>query len=483
MSAVRAYHVFTPRIDANLGRTWDAELPILEREFATADSPSALTTAIGHFVNSLHNPHCWYNAPQRPVALTPGFVLEAEWTGSSAKFFVSEVLEGASQGKPKVGDELVSVDGVPARELLEQLRFESSANNWRGIAHDVAEWLSSPRTWTSTKEEGGTSDWVFAPRDGGNPYPVRTTYVRRTRSEGRRSEHAIAYDGDDCLGRPPRRYGPYELRSRGVNVCLYTSRDPRFRDFPIVRQVSFDYGSTSLVRADYHALKEALGALPRARGVILDLRDNGGGNNPNWFMDWWAAGPYVDRMVRLRLVDDLAGEGKLERVNALGEHAATYLRALAARAPGQSFTRDEPFFCRTAACDDDNRYVPKHRVTEAPVALLVGPGCVSSCDSLAQLFDENDFGPLIGEPTAVGYTAFRYRHDIRTERGEDLGFATLALSFEVSGKTKEPLEAAPLHLDYPVDRTVANRSSYDALLVERALEAFGAFRFPRPVAP
>jgi hypothetical protein len=480
VEAARKYYVLAPRIDANLGRRWDDDLADLEQEFAGAESKAALTTAIEHFANSLHNPHSYFDPPRRPVPLTPGFVIDAEWRGSSARFFVSEVLDGAAATPVKVGDELISFDGVPAKELLHRARFESSVNSWRGIARGIAQRLSNPRTWTSAKVEGDTSVWVFAPPSGGKTYEVKATYAKRERPEQRASEHSVSYDTSSCIGYAPRDYGAYELRSSGVNFCLYASSVAPYRAFPIVRQVSFDYGSDTLVRADYHALRQALGALPSVRGVILDLRDNSGGNNTNWFVDWWAPRPYVDRFVRIRLIDGLGDEEQLGRVNTrFGEHRANYVRALAARAPGQEFTRDEPFFCQSASCDDDNRYVPMHRVTDAPVALLVGPGCVSSCDSFAALFDENDFAPLIGEPTAVGFTAFRYSYPVRTARGDDLGFVTFALSVEVSGKTKTDLEAVPLHLDYPVDRTFGNRSRYDRMLVDNALEAFKGFPFKR----
>jgi hypothetical protein len=150
--------------------------------------------------------------------------------------------------------------------------------------------------------------------------------------------------------------------------------------------------------------------------------------------------------------------------------ARAYLAELDTAPSGQAFTKRRPFFCRPDTCDWDNRYVPSHRVTKLPLALLVGPNCVSSCDSLTQQFDEQELGPLVGEPTAAAHTTRRLKRDI-VFRGEVLGTLELAFSYEVSGVSGKPVEGVPIHLDERVDRTFANRDRYDSLLVDRAIAA------------
>ncbi len=123
-------------------------------------------------------------------------------------------------------------------------------------------------------------------------------------------------------------------------------------------------------------------------------------------------------------------------------------------------------------CAWDNRYVPMHRVTTAPVALLVGPGCVSSCDSVARAFAENHFGALAGEPTAAGYTTQRMKLTVKSAAGEEIGAIRIAVSSEISGLTGKDIEAVPIVLDYPLDRTFDNRDTYDASLVDAAVRSF-----------
>jgi hypothetical protein len=214
----------------------------------------------------------------------------------------------------------------------------------------------------------------------------------------------------------------------------------------------------------------------------LDLRDNSGGNNPNWFLDWWAPAGWTDRFVSFRLDEELRNADARRKAGvSMGDVAgAWYVRELDAhKGESGAFTAPRPFFCRASGCDWNNHYEPAHRVTTRPVALLVGPTCMSSCDSVALAFDENEFGPLVGEPTAAAYTMSRRRVDVTDARGNDLGFITLAATIEKSGKTGAEIESVPLHVDYPVPWTFEKRDKHDAALVDAALRGFREFKFAR----
>ncbi len=437
---VRAHHVFAAATEKNLGRKWDDDLPALAREFADAKTDDALAVALTHFVNALHDGHCTYEPEGKPTTVTLPIRADVEWREGKPVFYVSRVDDAVAKTLASPGDEIRSVDGVPAAELVTKLMLVSHQNNLRGVARDVAEYLTRRKSTAATTVEGETSSWVVGSKD----VTLRLQWAKAS-SHSTFDEWAINYDVPTCSSLTPRDYGPYEVSARGEMFCVYGSHVKPYSDYPIVREFSFRYIESPddvehvehRIRADHDILEHELARL-KPKGVLLDLRDNGGGNNPNWFMDWWASGPYVDRFVLTRDNGELG--------------------------------KPRPFFCKRGDCAWDNRYTPTHRVTTSPVALLVGSRCVSSCDSVAQLFAENHFGPLVGEPTAAAFTTKRARHPV-TFRGKPFGAINLAITRELSGVTHEAIEGIPIHLDVPIDRTFSNRDGYDRLLVEGAIKA------------
>jgi hypothetical protein len=485
--ATREYHVFSDQTWENLGITWEDQLPRLEEEFKSVKDRADLLRALNHFANSLHNPHCHYGTPDKASYLTPGFVIEVEWIEDEPRFYVAEIQDPGLEERIQPGDTLVSYRGVDAPDFLMTFHFESNGNHWRSIARDVAAFLSrqSPHRHGSP----GKDEWGFR-RSGSEKVVLVEAQWKKAEGAGHRGEFGLDYDPDSCADLPDRDYGSgYAIDQVGANYCVYTTSEGPGRAYPVVRQFSFSYSPKngfSSLKADHGNLQEFLGGLAGARGVILDLRDNRGGRNPNWFLDWWAPPtPYKSHVVYMRLHEDLDTVEKLEQARITGfgpPHFESYLTSLAGKPPGEEFMQGRPFFCPTPDCENfDNVYHPANQVTDLPVAVLVGPRCVSSCDDVVRTFREYDLGPVVGTAGSAGFTIKRLQHAVpHPTSGEDLGFVALAFSYETSGKTGERLEAVVVEPHHVVEPTFENRSRYDALLVETAIEAFGTFTFPEP---
>ena len=169
-------------------------------------------------------------------------------------------------------------------------------------------------------------------------------------------------------------------------------------------------------------------------------------------MDWFAPRPYADHCDVFTKLDDALRDPAFRKDANMDDptEARAFLSELDAHAPGQAFSKRRPVPCRPDTCDWDNRYVPSHRVTTLPLALLVGPNCVSSCDSFTQQFAEQGLAPLVGEPTATAHTTRRLKREI-VFRGEVLGTLEVAFSYEVSGVSGERVEGVPIDLDERVD--------------------------------
>ncbi|MCD6498802.1 MAG: hypothetical protein J7M25_10965 [Deltaproteobacteria bacterium] len=593
VAVIERLHVFSTQTDHNLGFTWKQGLPDLRRAFEQADSLPKLVAALWYLGNSLHNPHCYY-MPPKPLSgksghrggvqgaggrssadaihlrrLNPGFVLGVEWIQAKtqrrrqrssagrtlapssprghARYFVRTILDHSLDATLAVGASLLSYDGIPATRLARTFHLWSNENNWFSISRAVASRLSFRYVVGPTP---APSTWRFSDPRRGKTITVTRPWRRPPKQRGPAwAESGIPY-GKRCSRLLPRRnYGSsYRLVTRGIGYCLYASKARRYRPYPIVRQYTFLYSNLTrharrttmadLVQADYFALKGQLAALARTnrlKGVLLDLRDNHGGNNPNWFLDWWASASYKDHFIYVRLDDELAQawHKDLAKTSNVTRRAQIqrYLAAMAHRKSGEQFMGPMPFFCVEPDCSGPNLYRPTHRVTRAPVALLTGPGCHSSCDEIAQVFSDYDFGPLVGEPTSAGYTtvripvpitlpmagsvgpashpaarsarsfgpvshpaarsarsvgpashpaarpsrlAGRFSGSQRPSRPLNLGTLHIALSYEVSGRTGKPVEAVPLHLTRWVPKTFANRKCYSRLLVDAAITALKA---------
>ncbi len=452
LKSLRTRHVFAPQTEKNLGRKWEDDRPLLEKEFAAADTLGKLRAALSHLGNSLHDRHCFYEPEERPDDLWPGFSIASEWNGGQPSFYIVEVEDPALSKLLVVGDRVVSVDGVAATEFLSRYQLESRANSLRGMARDVAQFLTQRPNWGGSLRAGQTSTWVVRRRGTEQAVSFRATWRLDSPVVPQRSpDYAVVYRETQCGELPQRKYPGYHLTGRGINYCLYTSTTAPYSAYPIVRHYSFLYGTERQppwvgVEKEYYLLKAHLAAQKDLRGIILDLRDNTGGNNPNWFLDWYAPAPWRDEWVVERKQDG-------------------------------SYAPPHPFFCPVEHCTTSD-YVPKHRVARLTVARLVGPRCFSACDSFALTFEENRFGPLIGEPTAAGYTSMRQGLPLRTKSGVPLGQLLIGTTKQLSGKTGLEVEAVSLHLDYPIDRGFDNHDTYDRLLVDTAIRAFTEYKFP-----
>jgi Peptidase family S41 len=503
VGAVRRYHLFSEATRKNLGRRWEEDLPALERAFAEAETEPLLRDVLSRFAASLHDGHCAYDAEKGAEwrRLRSGLDVEVEWIGGAPRFYVESAPATMAQVRP--GDLVVSLNGVPAERFLDEHRLRSNGNNRRRIAADVAAWMGERTTLQSSTREGDVDQLVVRHREGGEvavAVPWKQD-VRRaptdedpTRAPFEEIDYARARCAPDL--RDVDYGGGYRLTAHGKLFCFYTSERAPFDAHPIVRQFSFRYSgvlerkrvtpgyylpSTAFeVEAEYHTLRGLVRAQRRVAGLILDLRDNRGGNDQAWFLDWYAPGPYVDNFVRVPRLAEWADAQFKERVVNLPDEWETWYPRAEKTATGPFLRR--PFSCQSPTCEGDNRVVPAHHVVDAPVALLVGPRCASACAALVQVFDEYDYGPLIGEPTSASYTMVRLEHPVRTRSGRDLGTLGLALSHDESGKTGADLEGVEVHVDYPVERTFEARARWDADLVQAALRAFREVKFPKRVA-
>lgn len=514
VAAIRRYHILSTATAANLGLDWQAVLQDLEPAFAEAQDLAALREALHRLSCSLHDVHLTYEPDIPGEELQLGLTLDGAYSGGRVEFRVRSIEDPALRQRMKPDDVLILLDGIPVEQLPRLYLDRTRANNWPAAARGVARYLTRRSTAVSSTRPGDVARWRLK-RSAGPPLDLELRWQRAAKEPASTVANRVdpdylptachPYASESAPALPARRYDPpdsgaegYRLTGYGRNFCLYTSERPPYRDYPIVRHFSFFYyarfpsdladdarlnnEATYAVAAEYFALSRLLRARPHTRGLIVDLRDNGGGNDPEWFLDWYAPAPYEDLYDAVRVDPERLSPPFIAAVSNLTEEWLAWYRTAAAGLTSGTLLR-RPFKCLRSDCSGGNRFTPARALLSVPVALLVGPSCHSSCAHLAHIFDENDFGPLIGEPAAATLTGQVYSYPVRTRSGLPLGRIGLAVSAALSGKSGQPIEGVLSTVDYPIPISQGERADWDAAHVAAALRAFREYRFPRQVAP
>jgi peptidase S41-like protein len=456
---IRRSHVFS---SAWPEHEWERQLPALWQEVSSATSRVALWRALRHLSNSLRDGH---------LKFTPAGTEELR----SRVWLPFELINAGSSTRPRLtisrserpreigpGDELLTYDGVPSADLLEHFQFELNEATPGARVDQLLSFLQS--RFAAEQTEATVIGLTL--QHGAHVVSAEASFGPHS------SASAPAGDGVTCPA-PPRTFGgSYELLEAGAAVCLYrASREP-FASHPIIRHLSFV--SSAEVRASDHQRVEAfLAATPQVSGVLLDLRDNGGGAAADYVLPWYAPGPHRGLKEWIRLNPDLTDRARLRR--ALRGDAAVdeYLR----RAAGRDEWWVRPFDCGPRGCEDPQR-TRLGRVTNAPVALLLGPGCKSACDTFSAIWSRERFGPMVGTPPAAMYTSLRYPLAVELD-GEWLGDFTTALC-GLRWDAGDPwLEGQPLPMDTVVEPS-ASLLGNELALIEGAITALRAW--PRPDA-
>jgi hypothetical protein len=453
VNEIRKYHVFSsvwPQAE------WAKDLPALEREVLDARGRDALLRALCHLSNDLRDGHLTFTPCRAAKGATGWLVLPLAFAlagSSEAPHFIVTHAERASGMAP--GDELVSYDGVPSEALLEHFRFELTGASL-GMRLEQLTDLLRVRDRSGQPGLEGSGVMVTVRHGAGLVSAAPQLAVVAPPAVAVPAPHS-------CPARSRDYAGEYELVDVGAHVCLYRASRPPFAAYPIVRQLSFLYAGDELA-ADHARVQAFLAQTPRVAGLLLDLRDNGGGIAADHFLPWYSSGAYRGVSEWVHLQGGLADRGRLRRALRSGAAVDEYLR----RAAGGNGWWVRPFDCDHGDCQRA-RAAALRRVSAAPVALLLGPGCRSACDIFAAIWTREHFGPTVGAAPAAMYTSLRYPLAV-TLGDEFLGDFEIALC-GLRFNDEEPwLEGRPLGLDSLVEPRWPRRP-YDTQLLQAALQA------------
>jgi hypothetical protein len=457
-------HVFPPRYARDVGHAFRDDVPLLRAEMERAEDRTAALIALRHVQNSLRDVHCHLDPPgDLPRRrLTLGVRLWSWGTAAAPEVRVVAITDPGAKPSIAVGDAVVSVDGAAVAAWVAAHPFETAAlppDRWLGeTAKNIA---SVDLPWSAVHE--GDARTLGVVHEGARREV--TLHFRRHFPEAAEPDldHPPPMASVDCDASAPVDYGDYALAAIGVNVCIYQPKKPARPRVPVVRYPSFLYGeepaqSLRMVHADHEILTRAL---RDADGVVLDVSQNHGGNNPFIFAGWFSSGPWDHERVVTRVIPGLDA-ATVSEVMWGEEHVQGYLDAQKAGRP-TVLTR---FLCAPGHCDGIAPAATE-RVTRAPVALITGPGCASSCDSLALTWATFHLGPVLGKQPMHAYTVNRLPLHVAGPASEDLGRFRVAVS-QSEMREGVSIEGEPLRLDWEAKETFASRETWVREAVEEA---------------
>lgn len=468
---IEAHHMFSPVPKA----LWSTEKARLRREFDAVATREQAMQALVHLQNALRDPHCQFVLPREASedGVAIGMTLFAEDVGGTSTVRVDEILDARLGKDVQEGDEVISVDGVPVQSWFEvhpneSRMHEESVRRWQRanaiVKASVGVKTGDARTLRLRR---GTKEWnqsfTFEPSKRWESSSPNIDSTPLMKDIGCRSEKYPLYED-------------FSLSAVGVNVCIYTpiaGRSNVRRDTRLVRFPSFDYSSNGggqaelrMVKADHELLRRELA---HAGAVVLDVHENHGGQNPYTFLHWFSKRPWDHYQTHV-LVSKSFSENDVRRfLYANPKLVATY--AEAAREGREEVVW--PFNCwkdgsavTSGTCERDEPRASE-LVTTAPIVVVSGPECGSSCDAFVSSWSTFSMGGLVGRQPTHALTMHRHAIPVTGPDGRPLGTFFLAVSWAEYPRTPGSLEGARVRLDSETPVTFDTRRTW----VDRAVKA------------
>ncbi len=457
-----------------LGVPWEDALASGRRRFREARSVDDVYYALLSVQRTLRDGHARFRRNELPVTFGPPVELDFEadvrYAGPGGGPHRYMVVRSGEPLLP-VGSTIAGCDG------LAMAAFESRLLEWydrhspEGFREFTARNLSLRKPQSMPAPAPGDTARFACLGPDGSPFAVALAWRAVSDADGSRADvtNPDANGSSSAWLVPPgvREPSRFDAQYRGFPLeaagLFWEVRGTRAEDTKILRYVSFNYAQEQDFSAEVDALARHLRA-SGARRVLVDVRDNGGGA-----FDPALVGVFTSRPFRIMLKSFHYGARVKADPQALGRdpglelwtpEETRLLQADLAAHPAADWSRPVPFFCRTAACGEEEAVVRFDGSPGYDTVVLCGPNTFSSGDMFVTIMKDNGIARLAGMPSGAGDAPYRWTLDYPLADGTRI---TLRLTTAVSYRPNSPqviIEGNPPALDIPLYPTCANAEAF-----------------------
>ncbi|MBK8167770.1 MAG: hypothetical protein IPK64_17625 [bacterium] len=466
---ITSVHAVSRDGQKRLGVSWEAALDNGRRRFEEARTVQDVYYALLSVQRTLRDGHGRFRRHGLPVTFGPAVALDfevavryAHQDGGPHEY----VVVRSGESTLPVGATVTGCDSLAIVEYEARLLEWYDRHTPEGFRDFAARCLSyrrpqslpcphpgdaAPLAWQDVDGTGHetTLTWRAVEGAAANDPDLNGSSVSAVTPPGRRD--------------PPRfdaQYGDFPLEATGL---LFDIHGTRRADTKILRYVSFNYGNEADFPPELAAIARHLREAG-ARRVLVDVRENAGGA-----FDPALVGLFTPQPFRIMTKSLYYGERLRTHPEAIGldpglelwtEEEARLLRDDLAARPAATWSREIPFFCRTAACAEAETVLRYDGSPGFETVVLCGPATFSSGDMFVTLMKDNGVAKLAGMPSGAGDAPYRWTLDYPLADGTRV---TLRLTNAVSYRPYTgglTVEGNPPALDFPVFPTRANAAAY-----------------------
>lgn len=377
------------------------------------------------------------------------------FTPTKTRTVIRFVAAGDARAGKWDGSELTAINGIPLGRWQDEnflfckwaRRSVCDRNIEESILKGILFWKGGPLIYAVKNEHGKANFTVEFEKPESKPGSPPTDPFARRRCDWKWKE----------------RYPGFELIHPGYFACLFRKKDDasvlllRISSFQYRRGRKIDPKSPiQTMKQETDALKEVW--IPRsasAKHLILDLIDNGGGDEPMDYYRMLFRKPFLEQYVEFKKIPEIE-EDRL-RTSMFWEdngHELWFRRQKALGAWDHlkkgGFSDPSPMFCADDAhpCGETEFQPFEHRFT-GRITVMLNDGCVSTCDGVAWMLATRLGAKLYGFYPAADSAYSRLRIDAIRDPESRRGF-----KLEVSPQRADPPADLLISQDVAVTRTV-----------------------------